>query len=121
MLKLQIWKRDFELKVVYDCYSGEKASTTQKDSAKQFSSEANSAIDESLKEVEKYCLEMNKEDIGSSQIDNIFKYVMPESIFVKRDGRVAIMCRYKFDSEHGIAVVFKDNKFEQIGMQDIIL
>ena len=46
---------------------------------------------------------------------------MPESIFVKRDGRVAIMCRYKFDSEHGIAVVFKDNKFEQIGMQDIIL
>lgn len=31
------------------------------------------------------------------------------------------MCRYKFDAEHGIAVVFKEGKLEEVGPQDIIM
>ena len=34
---------------------------------------------------------------------------------------VAIMCNYKFDMEHGIAIVFKNEMFSKIVSQDIIL
>ncbi len=119
MYKTEIWGRQFELKLIYDCYAGEEVLPLQKEAFESFSKNA-TAINESQKAVEKYCLTENKKDIGLDQIDNIFKYVMPESIFVKRDGRIALMCRYKFD-EHGIAVVFKGGKCESVGMQDIIL
>lgn len=64
---------------------------------------------------------MNKTEIGAEKIDIIFRFVVPESIFVKRDGRIALMCRYKFDIDHGIAIVFKDNNIVDVGQQDIIL
>lgn len=120
MLKVEIWRRDFELEVTYDCYAGEEILEEQKDALEKFSSNKK-LIDGSETTVKKYCLEKNNNEIATDKIDNIFKYVMPESIFVKRDGRVAIMCRYKFDMEHGIAVVFKDDKLEQVGTQDIVL
>ena len=57
-------------------------------------------------------------------VDNIFKYVMPKNIYVPRNLKkrvVAIMCNYKFDTEHGIAVVFENEQFKEIGAQDIAL
>lgn len=79
------------------------------------------AIEDSEGQVKVYCIEHNKQDIGQDEITNIFKYVMPESLFIKRDGRIAIMCKYKFDVEHGIAVVFNDNHIDFVGSQDDIL
>lgn len=57
-------------------------------------------------------------------INNIFKYVAPKYLYVARNNEkhvVAIMCNYKFDPENGIAVIFENEKFSKIGMQDIIL
>lgn len=31
------------------------------------------------------------------------------------------MCNYKFDMDDGIAIVFKNNRFQKIGKQQIIL
>lgn len=120
MLSIRIWNRDFDLKVLYDCYSGEEILEEQKKALKKFSSDKK-LIESSKIIVEKYCLDQNKDEIGAEEIGNIFKYVLPESVFVKRDGRVALMCKYKFDREHGIAIVYKDGKFSEIGNQDIIL
>lgn len=120
MLNIKIWNRDFDLKVLYDCYAGEEVLDEQKDALKEFSSNKK-MIEASKSNVEKYCLSQNKDEIGADEIDNIFKFVMPESIFVKRDCRIAIMCRYKFDAEHGIAVIFKDGKLIDIGSQDTII
>ena len=80
-----------------------------------------SIADDALEEVKKYCLAKDGDVIEGKKIDNIFKYVVPEKIFVKRDGRVALMCRYKFDMEQGIAVVFEEGKKVEVGSQDIIL
>ena len=115
-----IWGREFELKVIYDCYGGEEVLPIQKDVYEAFVKDSG-VICNSKEAVEKYCLEENREEIGTDQIDNIFKYVIPQSIFVKRDGRIALLCKYKYDMEHGIAVVFKDGKFIEVGSQDIIL
>lgn len=120
MISIQIWHRYFDLEVKYDCYEGEEILPIQKEAVANFSNNIEE-IEASLEKVEEYCLENNREDIKEKSITNIFKYVMPEAIFVKRNGTVSIMCRYRFDLEHGLAVVFDKNKFSEVGPQDIIL
>lgn len=122
-INVKIWGREYEMNIIYDCYSGEKVLSSQIDAVKAFSS-STQAIEESLPEVKKYCLTMDKEEINTDTIENIFKYVAPKYLYVSREDKkhvVSIMCNYKFDQEHGIAVVFENEKFSKIGKQDIIL
>jgi len=87
-------------------------------------SKSTEAIDSSLSKVKEYCLSHNRDEIGTDVIENIFKYVAPKYLFVPRDEHnqiVAIMCNYKFDPESGIAIVFENCKFKEIGKQEIIL
>lgn len=115
-----IWKRDFELPVVFDCFNGEAVLPEQQEAYQVFCN-SKEAINHSISDVKQYCITQNKSKIEEDSIENVFKYVVPEKVYVTRDCRVAIMCRYKFDLEHGIAVVFKNGQFEQIGAQDIVL
>ena len=39
----------------------------------------------------------------------------------RNDRSVAIMCDYRFDLEHGIAILFKNEKLEKVGTQDMVL
>ena len=117
-----MWGRRFELSIQYDCYGDEDILPAQEEAYALFRSEADRILF-SDQDIKRYCLEKNKEEIGKN-IDNIFKYVMPVSIFVKREKEkhvVALLCDYKFDMEHGIAIVFENEKLNQIGIQDIIL
>lgn len=119
--KITIWGREFNLNISYDCYPGETILQGQKEAAEKFLS-ATSVIEESKDEVEKYVL--MSEEINMTYLDNIFKYVMPKSIYVPRNLKsrvVVIMCDYKFDLEHGIAVVFENEHYKEIGAQDIVL
>lgn len=121
--KIEIWGRKLELGIKYDCYTGEEVLDSQKEALEAFlKSEEN--IASSLQEVKKYCLGQNREEIGNSDIENIFKYVAPKYLYVVRNTDrhiVSVMCNYKFDQENGIAVVFENEKFSKIGRQDIIL
>ena len=119
--KFLIWGRAFELNVQYDCYEDEDILPAQKVAFAFFKGEADHILN-SDQEIKKYCFENNGAEIGEV-IDNIFKYVIPVSIFVKRDEKkhvVAVMCNYKFDIEHGIALLFVNEKLVQIGSQDIV-
>ena len=122
-IKMMLWGREFNLDITYDCYSNEKVLKSQETAVQDFS-KAEELIDSSLEEVKKYCLSINKEEIGAEVIENIFKYVAPKYLFVPREENkqvVAIMCNYKFDSESGIAIVFENGKYKMIGKQEIIL
>jgi len=121
--KMVIWGRNFEMEIKYDCYSGEEVLDIQRDAITAFLN-CHDIIETSLDQVKQYCLENNKAEFGSESIENIFKYVVPKYLYVVRSKEkhiVAIMCNYKFDTENGIAVVFENEKFSKIGMQDIIL
>ena len=122
-LEVSIWKREFTLPVEYDCYEGEEVTKAQIQAIKQFKSHSE-WIEKSRSIVEDYCREQVMSDDGNEKKDNIFSYIKPECLFVKRDKekpRIAIMCKYRYDLEHGLAVVFSSDGEVTVGMQDIIL
>lgn len=117
---LNLWGRDFQLKVVYDCLGSENVLEEQVTSLEEF---LRTDTSKSLDLMKAHCLKENGAEIGD-KIDNIFKYVIPRSLYVPRKQKkptVAILCDYKFDMEHGIAVVFENGQFKKVGSQDIVL
>lgn len=48
---------------------------------------------------------------------------MPQALYVKRNEKkrvVSLLCNYRFDEEHGIALTFENEKLKGIGTQDDI-
>ena len=119
--KFIIWGRELDLKIVYDVYAGEEILDNQLQAFESFKDKATTLFSDDS-EIKKYC----KKEAGSlidGEIENIFKYVMPSSVFVKRETDkhvVALLCDFRFDEEHGIAILFENEKLVEIGTQDII-
>ena len=121
--KLKIWGRDLELKIHCRCYEDQEPSPAQQQTLAWFCG-AQDVIDSALDPVKKYILNDEQADASDDPINNIFYYVMPTTIFVPRDqekGGIALLCNYRFDPEHGLAVVFEEQKYKTTGPQDIIL
>ena len=121
--KLTIWGRQFDLRVVFDCFNDEEVLPIQEQSLEEFL-KAEAAIENSKKQVENYILNDDYAELESDSIDNIFKYVIPTDIYLPRTPEIrtaAILCDYRFDEEHGIAVVFENEQFKEIGTQDTVL
>ena len=117
--KINVWGREFDLTVIFDCYKGEEILSIQEDAIKKFVASAGELLSSST-DIEKYCIERDTDSIGDS-ISNIFKYVIPTSLFVKRDEKkrvVDMLCNYRFDEEHGIVMTFENERLVHIGTQD---
>lgn len=116
-----IWGREFELNIVLQNFPGEEVTSNQKkvvDALSTFDFET------ALNPLKEYIMKYNSEDVGCPEISNIFKYVIPKGVLIPRENEkrvVALMCNYKFDMEHGLAIVFENEKFKTVGPQDIIL
>ena len=120
-IKIEIWERIFDLKVDYDYFDDEELIESQISAAELFD---NADIGATLENVKKYCTQVSDGKVKNEEITNIFKFVMPTSIFVPRTKNkrtVAIMCNFKFDIEHGIAIVFENEEFKKIVTQDELL
>ena len=61
--KVNFFGREFELKVVYDCYEGEEILSYQKEALQNFI-ENQYILDNDLEKLKNYCLNLNKEEIG---------------------------------------------------------
>ena len=121
-VNLMIWGRLFNLPVVFDCYGNESVLPEQKKAIDMFCN-AEKAIEAAETAVEAYCLKLNSKEINESSISNIFKYVMPYSLYVRRstsDRYVGLMCRYRFNPEDGLVVLFKNETAFEIGTTDIL-
>ena len=121
--KLTIWGREFELRVTFDCFDNEEVLPIQEQALEAFL-KAEAAIEDSKKRVENYILNDDYAELETASVDNIFKYVIPTDIYLPStpDTRTAaLLCDYRFDEEHGIAIVFENEKFKEIDTQDIVL
>lgn len=120
---ITIWGRAFALPIEYNCYDGEVVLKEQLEALEAFL--AHKEWIEKAKEcVEDHCRDDVMDDESNTKKDNIFSYIKPECIFIKhRPDRpcVALMCKYRYDLEHGLAVVFSSDGEVTVGMQDIIL
>ena len=122
-LTRDIWGRDFNLPVRFEDLDDEGITENQWAAYGRIIIKW-AAIDGSLAKVKQYCQEQDSERLGDRAIDNIFRYVMPQYLFVSEtedQRQVALMCNYRFDPEHGLAIVFENEKLVGIGPQDIIL
>ena len=120
--KLLIWNREFDLRVVFDSYD-EEVLPIQEQTLEAFLKSENT-IQESKQQLEKYIINDEYAEIEGNSIDNIFKYVIPTDIYIPRTSEtrtVALLCDYRFDEEHGLAIVFENEHFKEIGEQDIVL
>lgn len=121
--KMTIWGREFELDVCMECYPGETVLDSQENALTELL-KATDSIETAKKQVEEYVIANNKRSFPDGKMDNIFRYVMPVSIFVphnKKRSLAAILCNYRFDMEHGQAIVFENGVFQSVGPQDSIL
>lgn len=120
---ITIWGRAFELPVTFDCYENETILPEQTEALDKFL-HSEKMIDTAKKAVESYCLKMNASEIGADGIANIFKYVMPYGLYVRRsatsDRYVGLMCKYRFNLEDGLVVLFKNEEVFDVGTSDIL-
>lgn len=120
---LNIWDRQFSLAVEYNCHKDEVPTKRQERILKRFISHPE-WIEKSKKAIELYCRDDVEKDVKNEKKDNIFSYIKPDYILIKRTDNqpyVALMCKYKYDIEHGIAVAFSSNGKATITIQDEIL
>lgn len=118
-----IWNRKFDLPVRFDCFGDEKILKSQYEIFDRFS--LNSQwIEEARSDIERYCSKLVREDKDNRQKKNVFSYLKPDYIYVNRDElkpRIALMFKYRYDPDHGVAAVFDEQGHFEIGSQDIIL
>jgi len=121
-LDINIWDRQFSLPFEYDCYDGEAVTTEQVSAWEKFLAHPK-WIDEAKAIVEAHCKEAVSEDENNQKKDNIFSYVKPVSFFITREkagARVAMICNYRYDPEHGLAIVFSHNGEIKVDNQDML-
>ncbi len=132
-LKISIWNRDFELPITIRTFDGEDISDVQREAVDALESkfivngsspnEKTSIVDYTKPMLEDYILKDYRKPNNLSEIDNIFKYVIPRSIYIPYSSKrtIAILCNYKFDAEHGLAIVFEEEQFKKICNQDEVI
>ncbi len=120
-IKLDIWGRTFVLPVLYECFKDGSISGEQEVLANNLK-DNQSWIEDAKKDIIEYCKNDVISDINNQKKDNIFSYIHPTKIYIKRIpyARVNLLLDYKYDDENGLVVILmKDGKIK-IGPQYIL-
>lgn len=122
-IKMNIWDRDLKLEVYFKKYQGKEATELQQKSYECFVN-ADDVLNQSLKKLITFIEKEYKDKLQEKRIENIFKYVIPKTIYIPNNSKkrmVALLCNFKFEEEHGLALVFENEKLTNIVLQDDIL
>lgn len=122
-LEATIWGKEFSLPIEYESYEEDPVTEQQIEAVTLFI-EHPEWMDNAKQSVEQYCKEQVLSDNMNDKKDDIFSYVKPVYFFVEQNEQepsIALMLNYRYDPEHGLAVVFKIDGEIIVGSQDIIL
>jgi len=130
---IELCGRGFRLPIHYDAYSGEEILDNDRKSLDSFLSKLPSMSRTIKQKAMAYIMgdikgkvsdEASKfSDFKFEKDADVFKFIKPQYIYIPRaSGKVAIMCTYRFDLGHGIAITadLKGNAVS-ISSQDYIL
>ena len=122
--EIEIWGRSLSIGIVYDCYAGEEIQAYQRNACETFLSNSKELLDAVENDVKQYCKKTNPQDIAETEIQNIFKYVKPQNLYLPRieNGKrtVALLCAYRFNPDDGLAIVFENESLVKIGTSNIV-
>lgn len=122
-LTISLWGRQFDLEVIYDLLDNEEISANQTKALEALTSSWG-VVENALGDVKQYCLKNNQDEINDKQLANIFKYVVPQALYICRSETtrvVGLLCVYRFDPEHNLALIFENERLREIGPEDILL
>lgn len=123
-ITLKIWERDIDLEVEFDCFDGEEITSIQKETYDEFMKEYKNIFNSAYPMIKEYCM-TNFSSLVTDNFDNIYRYVKPKQLYIKRsvtNNRVAgVLCNFRLDMEHGLAIYIENGQVKEIGSQDIIL
>ena len=118
---IMIWGREFSIDIILGNYDDEPISSSQIDTMKKIDM---INWEEAKEKVISYIMDEYEEEIGNTLINNIFEYVIPKKIMILSDYEsraFALMCNFRLDIEHGLAVFFENESCKEVGPQDIVL
>ena len=123
--KYIIWGRECQVNLVFDCYVGEKIDKVQEDTIADFEANLKQYTQDGLIAIKKYIVDNYKNNVDDQTIPNIFKYVVPKTVYVSKDPSnkkvIGILCHFRFDEENELAVKYIDGQVAEVGGEQIIL
>ncbi len=121
-LLLTIWGRELPIKIEYDCFDGEEITQIQKETLQKFLKKQTSIFKEAYNLLQKFCLQKYPEYF-SGQFDNIFKYIKPNILYIKKASTrlCGLLCNFKYEQEHGLAIIIENEKVVKVDNQDALL
>jgi len=123
--RYNIWGRNCDVKLIFDCYEGESIDSVQEASVEDFEANLKNYVDRGLDELKKYIIKNYGSELEDTSMPNIFKFVVPRTVFVSKDPKkrkvLGLICHFRFDGENGIAIKYVDGKVDDIGGEQIIL
>lgn len=123
---INIWHREYEVKIVASAYSGEQIEDIQREQYINFKENIENIsetsknlvveyINNNLDEIKNYC-----EDASSIAEEGMLeKIVIPKTVMFDQSGEVVILCDCAWDEEHGIGIAVLPNY--EVGPQDMFL
>ena len=120
--KVRLWGRELDLEIQYDCYAGEEVLPVQEEALESVLNNWQ-IVEDAKAYVVKYMLERDGDKIENANNLNVFKYVMPQNLFVGRSKgtpSVYLVCAYRYNEDDGLVVEFVDAAVRQVGTQSII-
>lgn len=121
----KIWGRDCVVKLIFDCYEGEEIDNIQEEAIADFEKNILEYTQNGLDALKIYLVQNYKKEIGDESVPNIFKYVVPKTVYVSKDPSkkkvIGLLCHFKFDDEDGIAIKYVDGKVCDIGGEQVVL
>lgn len=122
-IQMNIWGRDFNLEVYFKKYQGKESTEIQRESYDEFV-RTDAANGHSLTKLTSFIEKEYGNKLKEKNVENIFKYVIPKTIYIPNNCKkrtVVLLCNFKFENEHGLALVYENEKLISIVLQDEIL
>lgn len=114
--EMTIWGRKLDLDIVFDVYDDEEILPSQETALNCFlekESELFSLVDD---RIISYCIDKSNGSL-SQPIDNIFRFLVPSSLFIKRSSckrKIILCCSFKYDIEHDVEIIYENEKLVDI-------
>ena len=119
---MTIWGRELCLPIEYSASIEFKELMKIELSVKEFMDNSAEIILKSQFSVVSYAKKFAA-SVGRTTSDDLFDYITPHMLLVNSDDGsiyIALLCGFKYDPEHDIAIIYRDQKLVEVGSQDLV-